>query len=123
MGILALIIIGLLAGLIARAVMPGNQSMGLVATTLLTLGMAVQWPVAWPLLRFLAGVASALVFVYTSGWCLAQLARLNASAMGGVMYAGPGAGIGPRAPPSHRACAIDRLGARQTARASQGVGS
>lgn len=66
---------------------------GLVATTLLTLGMAVQWPVAWPLLRFLAGVASALVFVYTSGWCLAQLARLNASAMGGVMYAGPGAGI------------------------------
>ncbi|HZN92951.1 MAG TPA: GlsB/YeaQ/YmgE family stress response membrane protein [Myxococcales bacterium] len=35
MGILAFIIIGLLAGLIARAVMPGNQSMGLVATTLL----------------------------------------------------------------------------------------
>jgi hypothetical protein len=33
------------------------------------------------------------VFVYTSGWCLAQLARLDASAMGGVMYAGPGAGI------------------------------
>jgi MFS family permease len=66
---------------------------GLVATTLLTLGMAVQLPVAWPLLRFLAGVASALVFVYTSGWCLAQLARLDASAMGGVMYAGPGAGI------------------------------
>ena len=35
MGILAFIVIGLLAGLIARAVMPGNQSMGLVATTLL----------------------------------------------------------------------------------------
>ncbi|HYV49920.1 MAG TPA: GlsB/YeaQ/YmgE family stress response membrane protein [Myxococcaceae bacterium] len=35
MGILAFIIIGLLAGLIARAIMPGNQSMGLVATTLL----------------------------------------------------------------------------------------
>lgn len=35
MGILAFIVIGLLAGLIARAIMPGNQSMGLVATTLL----------------------------------------------------------------------------------------
>lgn len=35
MGIIAFIIIGFLAGLIARAIMPGNQSMGLVATTLL----------------------------------------------------------------------------------------
>ena len=66
---------------------------GLVATTLLTLGMALQWPAAWPLRRFAAGVASALVFVYTSGWCLAQLARRNAPMMGGVIYAGPGAGI------------------------------
>lgn len=66
---------------------------GLVATTVLTLGMAIQLPAAWPLLRFAAGVASALVFVYTSGWCLAQLARLGAPALGGVMYAGPGAGI------------------------------
>lgn len=38
MGIIAFIIIGLLAGLIARALMPGRQSMGLLATTLL--GMA-----------------------------------------------------------------------------------
>lgn len=35
MGILAFIVIGLLAGLIARAILPGNQSMGLLATTLL----------------------------------------------------------------------------------------
>ncbi|WP_163996299.1 GlsB/YeaQ/YmgE family stress response membrane protein [Pyxidicoccus caerfyrddinensis] len=35
MGIIAFLVIGLLAGLIARAVMPGNQSMGLIATTLL----------------------------------------------------------------------------------------
>lgn len=35
MGIIAFIIIGLIAGLIARAIMPGRQSMGLVATTLL----------------------------------------------------------------------------------------
>lgn len=66
---------------------------GLVATALLTLGMALHLPAVWPLLRFAAGVASALVFVYTSGWCLAQLARLGAPALGGIMYAGPGAGI------------------------------
>lgn len=66
---------------------------GLVATGLLTLGMALPWPAAWPLLRFAAGVASALVFVYVSGWVLSQMARLQAPAMGGVMYTGPGAGI------------------------------
>ncbi len=66
---------------------------GLVATVVLTLGMALPWPAAWPALRFAAGVASAFVFVYTSGWCLAQLAQQGASAVGGAMYAGPGAGI------------------------------
>ncbi len=66
---------------------------GLVATAVLTLAMALPWGLLWPLLRFAAGVASALVFVFTSGWCLAQLAQHNASALGGVMYAGPGAGI------------------------------
>lgn len=38
MGLIAFIIIGLIAGLIARALMPGKQSMGLIPTTLL--GMA-----------------------------------------------------------------------------------
>ena len=66
---------------------------GLVATALLTLGMALPWPATWPALRFAAGVASAVVFVYTSGWCLAQLARLGATATGGAMYTGPGVGI------------------------------
>ncbi len=33
--ILAWIVFGLVVGLIARAIMPGNQSMGFVATTLL----------------------------------------------------------------------------------------
>ncbi len=66
---------------------------GLVATGVLTLGMALPWPALWPLLRFAAGVASALVFVYASGWVLSQVARLQAPAMGGVMYTGPGAGI------------------------------
>ena len=33
----------------------------------LTLAMALPWATLWPLLRFAAGVNSALVFVYTSG--------------------------------------------------------
>ena len=35
MSIIAFLIVGLIAGLIARAILPGRQSMGLVATTLL----------------------------------------------------------------------------------------
>jgi MFS family permease len=66
---------------------------GLVATVLLTLGMAVHAPAAWPLLRFAAGVASAVVFLYTSGWCLEQLARRGVPAMGALIYVGPGGGI------------------------------
>lgn len=66
---------------------------GLVATCLLTLGMAAPLPALWPVLRFAAGMASALVFVYTSGWCLARLARLHKPAMGGMIYTGPGGGI------------------------------
>lgn len=66
---------------------------GLVATCLLTLGMALHWPAVWPLWRLLAGVASAFVFVYTTGWCLVTLARLGVPAMGGFIYVGPGAGI------------------------------
>jgi uncharacterized membrane protein len=33
------------------------------------------------------------VFVFTSGWCLSQLARLGFPNMGGFIYMGPGAGI------------------------------
>jgi MFS family permease len=66
---------------------------GLVATTLLTLAMALPWPAAWPALRLAAGVASAVVFVYVSGWCLAQLARRGRAALGGMIYIGPGTGI------------------------------
>jgi predicted MFS family arabinose efflux permease len=64
-----------------------------VATALLTLGMALHLPAAWPLLRFLAGVTSAFVFVYTSGWCLSQLSLRGVPAMGALIYTGPGAGI------------------------------
>ncbi len=66
---------------------------GLLATVVLTMGMATQWPTAWPLWRLLAGVVSALVFVYTSGWCLARLSVLGAPKLAGVIYVGPGLGI------------------------------
>ena len=66
---------------------------GLVATVLLTLSMALPWPAAWPLWRFLAGVASALVFVYSSGWCLQQLTLHGAPRLSGLIYVGPGLGI------------------------------
>lgn len=66
---------------------------GLIATAVLTLGMALPWPASWPALRWAAGVASAFVFVYTSGWCLALLARLHMPSMGALIYTGPGLGI------------------------------
>lgn len=66
---------------------------GLAATALLTLGMALHLQSAWPVLRFAAGMASAVVFLYTSGFCLEQLARLGMPAMGALIYVGPGLGI------------------------------
>ena len=35
MGLIVTIIVGFIVGLIARAIMPGNQSMGLIMTTIL----------------------------------------------------------------------------------------
>jgi MFS family permease len=67
--------------------------LGLLGTTVLTLAMMMHLPASWPWLRFGAGLASALVFVYTSGWCLSQLSRLGRPQWGGAIYAGPGAGI------------------------------
>ena len=85
----------LVARVPALAVLEGPRMVraGLAATALLTLAMAAPWPAAWPAWRFLAGIASAYVFVHTSGWCLAVLARQGATRLGGAMYTGPGAGI------------------------------
>ena len=66
---------------------------GLLSTAVLTIAMAWSEMPAWPLLRFLAGVTSGVVLVFTSGWCLSQLARLGVPTMGGIIYMGPGAGI------------------------------
>lgn len=66
---------------------------GLAATCTLTMLMAVDSAALWPWLRFLAGIVTAITFVYTSSWCLTHLSRLNAAAAGAVIYAGPGIGI------------------------------
>ena len=67
--------------------------LGLVLTAMLTFAMALDIPAAWPTLRFAAGVASAVGFVFTSGWCMSQLTRCGQPALGGLIYVGPGAGI------------------------------
>ena len=72
---------------------PSLVRAGLLATGALTLAMAWPFAAAWPVLRFAAGVTSAVVFVYTSGWCLSRLSRLGVPRVGGIIYAGPGAGI------------------------------
>ncbi len=75
---------------------PGNAALacgGLVATALLTGVLALPWPASWPLLRFLAGVASALVFLGTANWCMGQLTRLGRPQLAGLIFCGPGLGI------------------------------
>ncbi|WP_462389137.1 YbfB/YjiJ family MFS transporter [Acidovorax sp. Q11] len=66
---------------------------GLAATVLLTLGMALPLPATWPVLRFAAGVASALVFLNVSVWCMVRLVALGHAALGGLIFCGPGLGI------------------------------
>ena len=67
--------------------------LGLVGTTVMTLAMTPVLPALWPLWRLLAGVVSAIGFVYTAGWCLARVAELGRPRMGGLVFAGPGLGI------------------------------
>jgi len=67
---------------------------GLIATAVLLVGMGLLHSYAsWGVLRAAAGVMSAWVFVFASGWGLRRLAETNAPALGGVIYTGPGIGI------------------------------
>ncbi|WP_343292463.1 YbfB/YjiJ family MFS transporter [Vandammella animalimorsus] len=66
---------------------------GLAATAVLLLLMALPLAWLWPGVRLLAGVASAVAFVHTSGWCLEQLAMRRAGQFGGIVFSGPGIGI------------------------------
>ena len=67
--------------------------LALLATAALTAAMAWPLPAIWLPLRFLAGAASAWVFVATSAWCLGALAQQGAHRGSGWVYAGVGSGI------------------------------
>ncbi|BEP42716.1 YbfB/YjiJ family MFS transporter [Variovorax sp. V15] len=67
---------------------------GLLATAALLVGMGLLHSFAsWGVLRTAAGVMSAWVFVFASGWGLRRLAETNAPTLAGVIYTGPGIGI------------------------------
>lgn len=65
----------------------------LFITAVLTAAMALNWPGAWASLRFVSGVASAVVFLNITLWCMSQLAHLGRPQMGGLLFCGPGIGI------------------------------
>jgi len=67
---------------------------GLLATAVLLVGMGLLHSfIGWGVLRAAAGVMSAWVFVFASGWGLRRLAETNSPMLAGVIYTGPGIGI------------------------------
>ena len=67
---------------------------GLVAIGLATLAMGLDGGLVWWLvLRAIAGVASALVLINVSAWCLERLAALGRVGLTNTVFAGVGAGI------------------------------
>src|SRR6266436_5782427 len=67
---------------------------GLVVIGLVTLGMGLTPSfTAWLVLRALAGVASAWVFVFASAWTLGQLGAADRPVLRGAVFGGVGAGI------------------------------
>jgi len=60
---------------------------GVTLVALSTLGMAVSSGMpAWLLLRFGAGIASALVMIGVAGWALTQLATAGRGKLGGLVF-------------------------------------
>ncbi|MBC5785666.1 YbfB/YjiJ family MFS transporter [Ramlibacter sp. USB13] len=88
---------GYFAGALTAARLPlAPRTLGALALALTAATTAAMaWPdaAAWMALRFLAGAASAWVFVATSVWCLGALARQGRGDLGGIVYAGVGCGI------------------------------
>lgn len=76
MGIIVMIIVGFIVGLIARAVMPGNQNMGIVMTTILGivgalvagfLGQALGWYESGEPAGWIASVVGAIIVLAIVG--------------------------------------------------------
>jgi MFS family permease len=89
--------LGYFLGALSAARLPlGPRALAAAALTLTALATAAMaWtaPALWLALRFLAGSASAWVFVATSVWGLGALARNGQAGLAGWVYAGVGAGI------------------------------
>ena len=76
MGIIVTIIVGFIVGLIARAIMPGNQSMGMIMTTILGIvgslvasygGAALGLYPAGSPVGWIASVIGAIVLLFLYG--------------------------------------------------------
>ena len=73
MGIIATIVIGFIVGLIARAIMPGNQSMGFIMTTILGIvgalaaGLVMQALGYSGAVGWIASVVGAIVVLWLYG--------------------------------------------------------
>lgn len=76
MSIIITIVIGFIVGLIARAIMPGNQSMGLILTTILGivgsivatyLGQAMGWYGQGDAAGWIASVVGAIIVLFIYG--------------------------------------------------------
>lgn len=92
--------LGYLLGALSASWFAGSPrrglQIGLIGVAVTTLGMAwgdAGLPGLGLGLRFSAGVFSAWVLVCASGWCLPELARRNATSLGGWIYIGVGLGI------------------------------
>ncbi|WP_244785782.1 YbfB/YjiJ family MFS transporter [Cupriavidus pauculus] len=87
----------LLGALLCLVIRPDPVRMvrgALALTVVLTLAMALPGGMpAWIVWRTLAGIASALVMVYATAWCMQRLAELGQPTLGGLMFCGPGLGI------------------------------
>lgn len=76
MSIVWMIVIGFIAGLIARALKPGNDSMGIIMTSLLGiagslvagfLGKALGWYQDGEVASFIASVIGAIIILFVYG--------------------------------------------------------
>jgi MFS family permease len=79
----------------AKPPKPGSAARwGVVLVAVSTLAMAVTFGMpAWLALRFVSGIASALVMIGVAGWALVQLATARRSELGGWVFGCVGIGI------------------------------
>ncbi|NYT70737.1 GlsB/YeaQ/YmgE family stress response membrane protein [Pusillimonas noertemannii] len=76
MGIISMIIVGLIVGLIARAIMPGEQKMGIIMTIILGIvgalvagyiGIALGWYQAGESAGWIASIIGAIIVLFIYG--------------------------------------------------------